>query len=62
MPVIAPVFTSKLNPVGKLPEVTENVLAPVPFDADTVWLYATPWVKFGRLAGDIVTAGLITTV
>ena len=36
VPLITPVLASKLKPVGKEPEETLNVLAPVPLDADTV--------------------------
>ena len=36
VPLITPVLASRLSPVGNVPEVTANVLAPVPLDADTV--------------------------
>ena len=36
VPLITPVLASRLSPVGKLPEVTANVLAPVPPVAETV--------------------------
>ena len=38
VPLITPVAPVNVNPVGKAPDVTANVAAPVPFVLLTVWL------------------------
>ena len=50
------------NPVGNEPADTLYVGAPVPPDAVTLWLYATPCVVAGSEAGDIDITALIVTL
>ena len=61
-PLITPVEAFKDNPVGKEPEVTENIFAPVPPVATTVAEYGVFCVSSGNEAVVIDTAGLIVTV
>ncbi len=61
VPLITPVAAFKLSPVGKEPAETENVMAPVPPVEETVWLYNSPSVVGGSVAGEIETGLLITT-
>ena len=50
----------KVKPVGREPEVSVQVLAPVPPVEASVCEYATPWLPFGKEA--VVTASRPTTL
>ena len=62
VPVIAPVAAFRDKPVGNEPADTLYVGAPVPPDAETLWLYATPCVVAGSEAGEIDITALIVTL
>ena len=60
VPVIAPVDVFNDSPVGSAPALTAYVYGAVPPEAVIVWLYATPCVQFGRLAGLTVSVIVLT--
>ena len=62
VPVKAPVDALSTRPAGSAPEQTLNVYVPLPPIAVIDWLYATPTVVAGKLAGAMAIPGLIVTV
>ena len=62
VPVIAPVDVFSDRPVGSEPAETLYVGVPVPPDAVTLWLYATPCVVAGSEPGEIDITTLIVTL
>jgi hypothetical protein len=56
VPLITPVVVFRAKPVGRLPEVIDQVYGITPLSAASVWLYATP---ISPLASDAV---VMTTV
>ena len=62
VPVMAPVAAFSDRPAGRLPRDTEYVIAPVPPDAVTDWLYATPCVVAGSVAGAMLSAAAMVIV
>ncbi len=62
VPVIAPVEASRLNPVGRPPDVIENVYGGTPPLATSVELYGTPTWPVLSAHSKLIGGGVVTTI